>query len=157
MIDYCKHGVYVGGCGIDWMCHACEMGDVEPTPVEAEAHMFAAYERMLNGRTEMVQMIHEGIARVGAEGADTTMLKTIMGEALGWKSLLTGFGERRSSFVSAVATWQQATEWAEGPDDNDWLARRHRVLCEEEEARREGWSTADHIAALPLHVQEGSY
>lgn len=24
---YCKHGVYVGGCGIDWMCMACEMGE----------------------------------------------------------------------------------------------------------------------------------
>jgi hypothetical protein len=24
---YCKHGVYVGGCGIDWMCGACECGD----------------------------------------------------------------------------------------------------------------------------------
>lgn len=24
---YCKHGVYVGGCGIDWMCGECEFGD----------------------------------------------------------------------------------------------------------------------------------
>lgn len=24
---YCPHGVYVGGCGIDWMCGACECGD----------------------------------------------------------------------------------------------------------------------------------
>ena len=24
---YCKHGVYVGGCGIDWMCGQCENGD----------------------------------------------------------------------------------------------------------------------------------
>jgi len=23
---YCPHGTYVGGCGIDWMCHDCEMG-----------------------------------------------------------------------------------------------------------------------------------
>jgi len=22
--DTCKHGVYVGGVGIDWMCQACE-------------------------------------------------------------------------------------------------------------------------------------
>jgi len=21
---YCKHGIYVGGCGIDWMCGRCE-------------------------------------------------------------------------------------------------------------------------------------
>lgn len=23
--DTCKHGTYVGGCGIDWMCFECEM------------------------------------------------------------------------------------------------------------------------------------
>lgn len=23
---HCRHGVYVGGCGIDWMCGACEDG-----------------------------------------------------------------------------------------------------------------------------------
>lgn len=25
--DVCKHGTYVGGCGIDWMCGPCEMGE----------------------------------------------------------------------------------------------------------------------------------
>ena len=25
--DTCKHGVYVGGCGADLMCGACESGD----------------------------------------------------------------------------------------------------------------------------------
>ena len=25
--DTCKHGVYVGGCGADYMCGACEMGE----------------------------------------------------------------------------------------------------------------------------------
>jgi|WetSurMetagenome_2_1015567.scaffolds.fasta_scaffold280367_1 hypothetical protein len=25
--DVCKHGTYVGGCGIDWMCGKCEMGE----------------------------------------------------------------------------------------------------------------------------------
>lgn len=24
--DVCKHGVYVGGCGEDYMCHECESG-----------------------------------------------------------------------------------------------------------------------------------
>ncbi len=27
---YCKHGVYVGGSGIDWMCGRCEDGDTSP-------------------------------------------------------------------------------------------------------------------------------
>jgi hypothetical protein len=25
--DVCRHGMYVGGCGIDWICGACEMGE----------------------------------------------------------------------------------------------------------------------------------
>ncbi len=25
--DVCKHGKYTGGCGIDWMCGPCEMGE----------------------------------------------------------------------------------------------------------------------------------
>jgi len=25
--DVCKHGMYTGGSGIDWMCGPCEMGD----------------------------------------------------------------------------------------------------------------------------------
>ena len=25
--DCCKHGTYVGGIGIDWLCGACENGD----------------------------------------------------------------------------------------------------------------------------------
>lgn len=24
--DFCEHGTYVGGCGIDWMCGDCELG-----------------------------------------------------------------------------------------------------------------------------------
>lgn len=27
--DVCPHGVYVGGCGIDWMCPVCELGEEE--------------------------------------------------------------------------------------------------------------------------------
>lgn len=24
--DHCEHGVYIGGSGVDWMCHWCESG-----------------------------------------------------------------------------------------------------------------------------------
>ena len=30
---YCVHGVYVGGCGIDWMCGRCE-SDYQPSATE---------------------------------------------------------------------------------------------------------------------------
>jgi len=25
--DVCEHGTYVGGCGRDWLCGPCELGD----------------------------------------------------------------------------------------------------------------------------------
>lgn len=35
---YCRHGVYVGGCGIDWMCGKCEDGAPEPTKAERKKY-----------------------------------------------------------------------------------------------------------------------
>lgn len=32
---YCIHGMYVGGCGIDWICGACESGFTD-SPTEAD-------------------------------------------------------------------------------------------------------------------------
>ena len=34
---YCPHGVYVGGCGADYMCGYCEMG-YELTEEEARSY-----------------------------------------------------------------------------------------------------------------------
>lgn len=38
---YCEHGVYVGGCGIDWMCQWCEDG-ISP----AQAKRIVAAEKL---------------------------------------------------------------------------------------------------------------
>lgn len=38
-VNFCKHGVYVGGCGIDWMCQRCEDGTPDPTPRELRAEL----------------------------------------------------------------------------------------------------------------------
>ena len=154
MIDHCKHGVYVGGCGIDWMCHACEMGDVEPTPTEAAASMVTAFERYTNRRSELLMWIAS--VKAADTSGDTAHLDSVASRILNGDQTLLG-ADNYANFRSAVCTWQEACEWAEGPDDNDWLARRHRILTEQEMAYREGWDIDDHIAALPLHVQEGSY
>ena len=155
MTDYCKHGVFVGGCGIDWMCQACEMGDVEPTPTEAAEHMVTAFERYISRRGELLMLIAS--AKDANTSGDTAHLDSLSGRILNGDQTLLGAYDNLANFHGAVSTWQEACEWAEGPDDNDWLARRHRILTEQEEADRADWSTADHIAALPLHVQEGSY
>jgi len=34
---YCPHGAYVGGCGVDYMCFPCEMGD-ELSPEQEKRH-----------------------------------------------------------------------------------------------------------------------
>jgi hypothetical protein len=155
MTDYCKHGVFVGGCGIDWMCHACEMGDVEPTPTEAAEHMVTAFERYISRRGELLMLIAS--AKDATTSGDTAHLDSLAGRILNGDQTLLGAYDNLTNFHGAVRNWQEACEWAEGPDDNDWLARRHRILTEQEEADRAHWSTADHIAALPLHIQEGSY
>jgi len=154
MIDHCKHGVYVGGCGIDWMCHACEMGDVEPTPTEAAASMVTAFERYTNRRSELLMLI--AATKADDISGDTAHLDSLAGRILNGDQTLLG-ADNYANFRRAVNSWLEACEWAEGPDDNDWLARRHRILTEQEMAYREGWDINDHIAALPLHVQEGSY
>lgn len=157
MTDYCKHGVFVGGCGIDWMCQACEMGDVEPTPTEAADRMVELFGRYINRRTELLMMIAETQAMRAGQPEEIDGLKSLAGRILSGEQVLLGAHNNLGNFHAAVRAWQEACEWAEGPDDNDWLARRHRILTEQEEADRAHWSTADHIAALPLHVQEGSY
>lgn len=156
MLDHCKHGVYVGGCGVDWMCGACEMGDVEPTPTEAADRMVELFERYISRRTELLSMIAETQAKFAGEPEEIDALKSLAGRILSGEQVLLG-AYNIGNFHAAVRAWQEACEWAEGPDDNDWLARRHRILTEQEEAARADWSTADHIAALPLHIQEGSY
>lgn len=153
-MDYCKHDVYVGGCGTDWMCMACEMGDVEPTPTEAADRMVEMFERYTNRRSELLMLI--AATKAADTSGDTAHLDSLAGRILNGDQSLLGT-DNYASFHRAVNSWMEACEWAEGPDDNDWLARRHRIITEQEMAYREGWDTADHIAALPLHVQEGSY
>jgi len=47
---YCPHGSYVGGCGIDYMCHPCEMGDT--TEEEYARHEEAIKEYHLEQQTQ---------------------------------------------------------------------------------------------------------
>lgn len=69
---YCIHGVYVGGCGWDLMCGACEMGEPALSP---EEEWIAAQERYLNtlarlerefdGYVEVVQCVPMGYGVFG--------------------------------------------------------------------------------------------
>lgn len=41
---YCEHGIYVGGCGADYMCGWCENGDTRNAYAEAIAEAKRAIE-----------------------------------------------------------------------------------------------------------------
>lgn len=47
--DYCRHGVFVGGCGFDHMCHWCEMGEDPPTQAERDADKLRRAEQWWSG------------------------------------------------------------------------------------------------------------
>jgi len=42
---YCVHGTYTGGCGIDWLCGACESGEDDPTLDEQADWALSSYTR----------------------------------------------------------------------------------------------------------------
>ena len=48
--DFCEHGTYVGGCGIDWMCGDCEAGISA-----AERRAIGAYDRLSKIRKQASQ------------------------------------------------------------------------------------------------------
>ena len=106
MSDYCKHGNYVGGCGIDWMCHLCEMGDEPPSVNEQKAHMRKIYQNMcvflreygLNFNHNPVWIHREIMASYGKE-------------------------LRRENQLL-----QNIKEYSRFDDDTDWLERRWREM-----------------------------
>jgi hypothetical protein len=58
--DHCSHGIYVGGCGIDYMCHACEIGDGLPSKKIAEKFANLVRERFdPSVWTDVLERAHE--------------------------------------------------------------------------------------------------
>lgn len=53
---YCHHGVYVGGCGIDYMCHNCESGYSN-----YEVALMAAWEEARRIRTYHAHKLFETV------------------------------------------------------------------------------------------------
>lgn len=53
---YCEHGNYVGGCGVDYMCHYCENGE------KRDAYREAIYQAKLAIDLEKVEFIQKFLA-----------------------------------------------------------------------------------------------
>jgi hypothetical protein len=62
---YCKHGTYVGGCGIDWMCGYCESGYSN-----YEIALSAAWDEMHRVRTFASRELWDKLFRDHAEVFD---------------------------------------------------------------------------------------
>lgn len=114
--DHCRHGVYVGGCGYDFMCHYCEMGDPDPTPNE----FLADFTRAKDALVELWRVIVE------EKGLGVTLFDSI--------------SEGGSEAYELKRHWRNyelAMEWAENGDDDRWLYARHRAEIEGYDLARE--------------------
>lgn len=104
-VSYCKHGVYVGGCGIDWMCQRCEDGIPDPTPREL--------------RAELGRIVDD------AEGLIATLAETTATRTAIVNAIEHIFGRR---FEATERALHSVLAIAEHEDDDDYLRREHRRI-----------------------------
>jgi len=153
-INVCIHGTYVGGCGIDYMCHACEMGDLELSPNDAFEAAKRSWIRDMNAKVEdlmFVMKIHDekieaGYPRWGGEFSPF-LAKVLRGEAKIFRR------DTEAIFKRDCAYLAEATRWAEAPDDADWIYNRF-AAWEHEWNRMSG---DEQFASLPDYVLDGGY
>jgi hypothetical protein len=113
---YCPHGVYVGGCGIDYMCGRCENGGEELSPAEQ-----AEYVRYLY--TTMCESLVAADATVGHYVGQAAVRLYVM-------------RDRLPLLCAAIEELHTMREWARDDDDRGWLMAIH------EEAQKE-WYNAE--------------
>lgn len=135
---YCKHGVYVGGCGIDYMCGACEMGDDEdPSPND-----IVGWINNLNAKMD------ENVAKIEGWYLEGNVWR------FGWPkmyaTLLRDDTRKLREYERELA---EARRWATNGDDTLWGQRRYEAQIKE-------WHQMDgseQFNNLPFHVLDGSY
>lgn len=113
--DHCRHGAYVGGCGIDFMCHACEMGDPDPTMADLRRE----FERAIDDLIELWQLCHTSYD-------DPELAVAMFGAHLhGPVGRTPGNAIRR---ISDQMDWVRTI--ADHDEDDAYLAREHRRACD---------------------------
>lgn len=136
---YCKHGNYVGGCGADYMCGACEMGDPDVTVNDS----LATIERLVAESAEVARRGYE----LGIDVVTVELMNTVV-----WDKL-------SAVLIAGYEAIDEIRQWAEDDDDNDWMDRRHAAMEEELEDRLSQLTPAERtvfeIAMLPESVQDG--
>lgn len=108
---YCPHGKYVGGCGIDWMCFACEMGDDAPDLTDAD------FTRMIEAQVKLVHKNSKLALDVMANDNGSSNLKPFMAE----------MHEQNAHAIETMKSLRKSREkrakLATGPDDDRWWDR----------------------------------
>jgi len=136
---YCPHGTYVGGCGADFMCGPCELGDAEPTANEQAAYVRRLYSRAFDPQFGVVSIIPILLATPSSprtSGAFMMILRKQLGEL-----------ERERAFLAEIR------KYSRHENDHQWIWKRHGE-------RRAEWDRLDdtqQFDALPDAILDGSY
>lgn len=129
---YCIHGAYVGGCGPDYICGACEDGWTGPTLRECR---------------DYARSIYSEVARRCAlghfAGSERARLKVC---GIYW-------AEAARKLEVNASEMREIARWATDEDDCEWIYRRHEAACEDWAKR----SREDQFASLPAQVLDGAW
>lgn len=141
---FCPHGVYVGGCGVDHMCHACEMGDEAPTAAEQRAYMRGIYRRGMQPILRVQGALPPAAPLPGPTPPDFRMAQmSVLGYL--YQNLARNLREE-------AATLREIEAWSSSENDDRWIYTRHEARIAEWNAQ----SGDDQFAGLPDHVLEGA-
>ena len=125
--DHCKHGVYVGGCGYDFMCHDCEMGYPDQTLRDAAARV----DRLAREVWADWDRWAENFAGVDVGKDLDQLIETVMHSQI-------------VRLQGAVVARDWIGTVCAGLDDDDYLARLH-------------WARIEEYRRHQAERQEGSY
>lgn len=137
---YCPHGVFVGGCGIDYMCQACELGDAEPTPAEQADYVRRIYSKRFDpqfGVTSIIPTILS-MPTPGIIKAIPAFLEIMRGA--------------RNELAREQAFLDEIRRYARHENDAQWIWKRQGE-------RRAEWDRLDdtqQFQALPDAVLDGA-
>lgn len=136
---YCPHGTYTGGCGIDYLCHACELGDEEITAAEQAEYVRKIYSRRFDSKFCVLSLIPLSLASPQAPRLPGALCQTIKG-ALNELA-------REQAFLDEIR------RYSEHENDRQWIWRRHGE-------RRAEWdmqNSKEQFDSLPDFVLDGGY
>lgn len=132
---YCIHGVYVGGCGADYLCGACEGDELEPTAYEQRGYIHHLTEQAAQRNLELLTLLSSlSVISIGVIAIHREDLCA-----------------RTRKIASELSYLREIEKWSEHEDDVDWIYNRHA-------ARSHDWDQAsgeDQFWSLPECVLDG--